>query len=174
MMVGNNLKDQQLQQIVDKTIMEADKDGDGKLDFEEFKEMIGNTDIARQLTLEATQAELGTVPDMSAADTRKAIDAAAAALPAWREQSAKSRQDLLTKLFISLQDNAEDLAKIIVAENGKSLTEAKGEIAYSNGFIEWFAAEATRTYGHTVPAPLPGVRNVVVKQPIGVCGLITP
>lgn len=111
---------------------------------------------------------------MSVADTKKAIDAAAAALPAWRSSSAKSRQDLLTKLFISLQDNAEDLAKIIVAENGKSLTEAKGEIAYSNGFIEWFAAEATRTYGHTVPAPLPGVRNVVVKQPIGVCGLITP
>lgn len=111
---------------------------------------------------------------MSKADTTKAIDVAYEAFKSWSKTTAKYRQDLLTKLFISLQDNAEDLAKIIVAENGKSFTEAKGEIAYSNSFIEWFAAEATRTYGKQIPAPLPNVRNVTMRQPIGVCGLITP
>lgn len=122
----------------------------------------------------ATQAELGTVPNMSTADTKKAVDHAYAAFKTWSKTTAKSRQDLLTKLFNALQENAEDLAKLITAENGKSFTEAKGEVAYSNGFIEWFAAEATRTYGMQIPAPLPSVRNVTMKQPIGVCALITP
>lgn len=111
---------------------------------------------------------------MSTGETRKAIDAAYAAYKTWSKTTAKERQNLLTKLFNILNENAEDLAKLITAENGKSFTEAKGEIAYSNGFIEWFAAEATRTYGLQIPAAMPNVRNVVEKQPIGVCGLITP
>ncbi|CAO1629689.1 unnamed protein product [Sympodiomycopsis kandeliae] len=122
----------------------------------------------------ATQAVIGTVPDMGAAETKDAINAAHAAWPAWKAKTGKERADLLFKLYDALQANTEDLAKIIVAENGKALAEAKGEVAYSNSFIQWFAGEAQRIYGHTAPAPLPGVRNVVLKQPVGVAGLITP
>lgn len=122
----------------------------------------------------ATQAELGSVPDMTSSETSTAISSAYAAGKEWAKTTGKYRQDLLTKLFQSLQANAEDLAKIITAENGKSFTEAKGEVAYSNSFVEHFAAEATRMYGHVPPAPMPGVRNVVLKQPVGVAGLITP
>lgn len=111
---------------------------------------------------------------MSTADTKKAIEDAYTAYKTWSKTTAKHRQDLLTKLFNILQENAADLATLITAENGKSFTEAKGEVAYSNGFIEWFAAEATRTYGKQIPAAMPNVRNVVEKQPVGVCGLITP
>lgn len=111
---------------------------------------------------------------MNAEDTRVAISAAYAAQKEWGQTTGKMRQDLLTKLFQALQANAEDLAKIITAENGKSFSEAKAEIAYSNSFIEHFAGEATRTYGHVAPAPMLGVRNAVLKQPIGVAGLITP
>lgn len=122
----------------------------------------------------ATQTEIGSVPNMGKAETQKAIDSAYDAFKQWSQTTAKHRQDLLTKLFNVLQENTEDLAKIITVENGKPLAEAKGELAYSNGFIEWFAAEATRTYGKTIPAPLPNVRNVTIRQPVGVCALITP
>lgn len=122
----------------------------------------------------ATHAVIGTVPDMGAAETKDAINAAQAAFPAWKAKTGKERSDLLFKLYDALTANTEDLAKIIVAENGKSLAEAKGEVGYSNSFIQWFAGEAQRIYGHTAPSPLPGVRNVILKQPIGVAGLITP
>ncbi|EST08410.1 Aldehyde dehydrogenase [Kalmanozyma brasiliensis GHG001] len=122
----------------------------------------------------ATGAEIGQVPDMGAKETKAAIDAADAAFKSWSKTTAKHRHDLLMKLYYAHLDNADDLAKIIVAENGKAFAEAKGEIGYSNGFLEWFAEEATRTYGHVVPSPLPGVRNVVQMQPVGVAGLITP
>lgn len=111
---------------------------------------------------------------MSTGETKKAIEAAYAAYKTWSKTTAKERQNLLTKLFNILNENSEDLAKLITAENGKSFTEAKGEIAYSNGFIEWFAAEATRIYGLQIPAAMPNLRNVVERQPVGVCGLITP
>lgn len=122
----------------------------------------------------ATQTEVGSVPNMGKAETKKAIDAANEAFKEWSQTTAKYRQDLLTKLFNALQANTEDLAKIITVENGKPLAESKGELAYSNGFVEWFAAEATRTYGKSIPAPLPNVRNVTIRQPVGVCALITP
>ncbi|PWN38372.1 aldehyde dehydrogenase [Meira miltonrushii] len=122
----------------------------------------------------ATQTEIGSVPNMGKAETKKAIDSANEAYKEWSQTTGKHRQDLLTKLFNALQENTEDLAKIITVENGKPLAESKGELAYSNGFIEWFAAEATRTYGKTIPAPLPNVRNVTIRQPVGVCALITP
>lgn len=122
----------------------------------------------------ASQAVIGQVPDMNAEDTKAAIEAAVAALPAWRGKSPKERSDLLYALYDELQKNAEDLAKIIVAENGKTFAEAKSEVAYSNSFIQWFAAESMRTYGHVAPSSLPDVRNVIVKQPVGVVGLITP
>lgn len=123
------------------------------------------------LPLDATDHSL---PCPNPAAHQAAIEAAHAAFPSWKNKTSKERADLLYALYAELQANAEDLAKIIVGENGKSLAEAKGEIGYSNSFIQWFAAEAQRTYGHVIPAPLPGVRNVVVKQPIGVAGLITP
>lgn len=122
----------------------------------------------------ATQAVIGQVPDMDGQDTKAAIEAASAAWPAWKAKTAKERSDLLFALYDELQKNSEDLAKIIVGENGKALAEAKGEVAYSNSFIQWFAAEAVRTYGHVAPSPLPGIRNVIIKQPVGVVGLITP
>lgn len=122
----------------------------------------------------STLATIGSVPDMGLEDVKEAIDAAYEAGKSWKAKTAKERSDLLYALYAELQANAEDLAKIIVGENGKSLTEAKGEVAYSNSFIQWFAAEAQRTYGQVIPAPLPGVRNVVIKQPVGVAGLITP
>ena len=122
----------------------------------------------------ATCAEIGQVPDMGKAETTAAIQAADKAFQSWSKTTAKHRHDLLLKLYYAHLEHAEDLAKIIVAENGKSFAEAKGEMAYSNGFIEWFAEEALRTYGHTVPSPLPGVRNVVQMMPVGVAGLITP
>jgi succinate-semialdehyde dehydrogenase / glutarate-semialdehyde dehydrogenase len=122
----------------------------------------------------ATQTEVGSVPNMGQAETKKAIDAASEAFKEWSQTTAKHRQDLLTKLFNALQESTEDLAKIITVENGKPLAESKGELAYSNGFVEWFAAEATRTYGKSIPAPLPNVRNITIRQPVGVCALITP
>ncbi|PWN46130.1 putative UGA2-succinate semialdehyde dehydrogenase [Ceraceosorus guamensis] len=123
----------------------------------------------------ATHAKLADVPDMGKEDTAAAIQAAAAAFPDWSSKTAKERSQLLTKLFLALEENALDLAHIIVAENGKSLTEAKGEIGYSNSFIDWFAGEAQRAYGHTVAPTLPGVRqNIILRKPVGVVGLITP
>lgn len=121
----------------------------------------------------ATQAELGSVPDMTTSDTQRAISAASTAFSSWKTTTGKYRGDLLTKLYNALQENVEDLAKIIVAENGKPLAEAKGEMAYSNGFMEWYAAEAQRTYGTQIPSPQPHLRNVVLRQPVGVCALIT-
>jgi len=111
---------------------------------------------------------------MGAKETQAAIESAYAAQKDWAKTTGKSRQDLLTKLFQILQANSEVLAKINTAESGKSFSEAKGEVAYSNSFVEHFAAEATRTYGHVAPSPLPGTKNVIVKQPVGVAGLITP
>lgn len=122
----------------------------------------------------ATHAVIGQVPDMGKEETKQAIEAAHAALPAWKKKTSKERADLLYALYDELTKNTDDLAKIITGENGKAFAEAKGEVGYSNSFIQWFAAEAGRTYGHVAPAPLPGVRNVIVKQPIGVAGLITP
>ncbi|KAK0533052.1 hypothetical protein OC834_002379 [Tilletia horrida] len=122
----------------------------------------------------ATNQEIGAVPDLGADETRAAIDAASAAFKEWSKTSAKHRHDLLLALFAELEANTLDLAHIIVAENGKALAEAKGEVTYSNSFISWFAEEALRTYGHTAPASLPGVRNVIIKEPVGVAGIITP
>lgn len=95
-------------------------------------------------------------------------------MPAWAKLTSYERQSYLKKLHAAMLENAEDLAKILTAENGKPLAEAKGEIAYSAGFVDWFQAEAVRPYGHTVPAASGSTRNMIIKQPIGVCGLITP
>ncbi|WFD38144.1 uncharacterized protein MJAP1_001092 [Malassezia japonica] len=122
----------------------------------------------------ATQQEIRTIPDQGKADTEEAIDAAYAAFATWSKRTPKERHDLLMELYRKLQEHADDLAHIIVAENGKSLADAKAEVAYSNSFVEWFAEEALRVYGRTVPSPVGSVRNVVIRQPVGVAGLIAP
>ncbi|KAI3628260.1 hypothetical protein CBS14141_002261 [Malassezia furfur] len=122
----------------------------------------------------ATLQEITHVPAQAKADTEAAIDAAYDAFPGWSKRTPKERHDLLYKLYHKINEHSEDLAHIIVAENGKALMDAQSEVAYSDSFVEWFAEEALRAYGTTVPAPNPAVRNIVIKQPIGVAGLLAP
>src|SRR5258706_515506 len=107
-------------------------------------------------------------------EPRRAIEAANRALPAWRAKTAKERAVILRKWFDLLMANQEDLAQLMTAEQGKPLTESRGEIAYGASFIEWFAEEGKRAYGDTIPSPWADKRVVVMKQPVGVCALITP
>src|SRR5690606_10031665 len=122
----------------------------------------------------ATGEVLGTVPNMGAAETRRAIEAANAAWGAWRKKTAKERANILRKWFDLMMANQEDLAVLMTAEQGKPLAEAKGEVVYGASFVEWFAEEAKRVYGDTIPAHQPDKRIVVVKEPIGVVAAITP
>ena len=122
----------------------------------------------------ATGNALGTVPDMGAAEARRAIQAANAAWKSWRQKPAKDRSALLRKWYELMLANIDDLGKIMTAEQGKPLAEAKGEVAYAASFIEWFAEEAKRVYGDTIPSPTSDKRLVVIKEPIGVCAAITP
>jgi succinate-semialdehyde dehydrogenase/glutarate-semialdehyde dehydrogenase len=117
---------------------------------------------------------VGEVPSMGRAETRRAIEAAYKAQKAWRKLTAKERQKPLRKLFDLMMANQEDLAVIMTAEQGKPLTESRGEIAYAASFIEFFAEEAKRIYGDTIPQHLPGRRIIVQKEPIGVFAAITP
>lgn len=117
---------------------------------------------------------LGTIPDMGATETQAAIDAANAALPAWRALTAKERATKLQAWFRLMMENQDDLGLMMTLEQGKPLAEAKGEIAYAASFIEWFAEEAKRVYGETIPGHQPDKRIIVLKQPIGVAAAITP
>ena len=122
----------------------------------------------------ATGAVLGTVPAFGAAETDRAIAAAAGAFPAWRALLAKERAAILRRLFTLMIDNTEDLALIMTAEQGKPLAESRGEITYAASFIEWFAEEGKRVYGDMVPQNAHGRRILVMKEPIGVFAAITP
>ncbi|MGE3782879.1 MAG: aldehyde dehydrogenase family protein, partial [Alphaproteobacteria bacterium] len=122
----------------------------------------------------ATGETLGTVPKMGAEETRRAIEAADRALPAWRAKTAKERAQILRKWFELMMANQDDLAALMTAEQGKPLAEAKGEIAYAAAFIEWFGEEGKRIYGDTIPSHGTDKRIVVLKEPIGVCAAITP
>src|SRR6266516_6363526 len=122
----------------------------------------------------ATGEILGTVPNMGAAEARRAIEAANAAFPAWRAKTAKERANILRKWFDLMMASQEDLAKILTAEQGKPLAEARTEISYGASFIEWFAEEGKRIYGDTIPGHQADKRIVVVKEPIGVVACITP
>ncbi|MGJ4804672.1 NAD-dependent succinate-semialdehyde dehydrogenase [Luteimonas sp. SDU82] len=122
----------------------------------------------------ATGAVLGRVPSLGREDAARAIDAARRALPAWRAQTAKQRAAVLRRLYELMQAHQEDLARIMTAEQGKPLAEARGEIAYAASFIEWFAEEGKRVYGETIPAPLPGRRLIVLREPVGVFAAVTP
>jgi succinate-semialdehyde dehydrogenase/glutarate-semialdehyde dehydrogenase len=126
------------------------------------------------VTNPATGKIIGSVPKMGAAETRRAISAAAAALPTWRSKSAKERSNILRRWFELMMANQNDLAVIMTAEQGKPLAEARGEIAYSASFIEWFAEEAKRVYGDTIPGHTTDKRIIVIKEPVGVCAAITP
>ncbi len=117
---------------------------------------------------------LGSVPNMGAAEARRAIDAANLALKSWRTKLAKERSAILRKWYELMLANADDLAAILTAEQGKSVTEAKAEIIYAATFLEWFSEEGKRIYGETIPTPTPGRRLMVTKEPIGVCAAITP
>ena len=122
----------------------------------------------------ATGGVLATVPEMGAAETRRAIEAANEAWAEWRAQPAKARAAVLRKWHDLMLANADDLAAIMTAEQGKPLAEAKGEIGYAASFFEWFGEEAKRVYGDTIPSPAADKRIVVVKEPVGVCAAITP
>ncbi|WWC67797.1 uncharacterized protein I206_101710 [Kwoniella pini CBS 10737] len=126
------------------------------------------------LTNPATGAKLADMPHMPRSQVSEAIDAAKSALPAWSALTAYQRSAYLLKLHGLIEQHVQDLGTILCVENGKPLNEAKGEIAYGASFLQWNAAEGLRTYGQTIPSPFPGTRNMVIKQPIGVCGLITP
>ncbi|MEN5303279.1 MULTISPECIES: NADP-dependent succinate-semialdehyde dehydrogenase [unclassified Pseudomonas] len=126
------------------------------------------------VTNPATGEVIGTVPKMGTAETRRAIEAADKALPAWRALTAKERSNKLRRWFELMIENQDDLARLMTTEQGKPLAEAKGEIAYAASFIEWFAEEAKRVYGDTIPGHQPDKRLIVIKQPIGVTAAITP
>jgi succinate-semialdehyde dehydrogenase / glutarate-semialdehyde dehydrogenase len=122
----------------------------------------------------STGEVVGTVPAMGAAETRRAIEAAAKAQPAWRAMTAKERAAILRRLFDLMLANTDDLAVIMTAEQGKPLSESRGEIAYAASFIEWFAEEGKRVYGDTIPQNARGRRIIVTKEPVGVFAAITP
>ncbi|HVW70887.1 MAG TPA: NADP-dependent succinate-semialdehyde dehydrogenase [Steroidobacteraceae bacterium] len=122
----------------------------------------------------ATQERIGTVPDMGAAETRRAIEAAQAAFPAWAAKTAKERAVILRRWYELMMANQDDLATLMTAEQGKPLAESKGEIAYAASFIEWFAEEAKRVYGDVIPGHQADKRIVVLRQPVGVVAAITP
>ena len=122
----------------------------------------------------ATGEVIGSVPDMAGAETKRAIEAADKAWPAWRAKTAKERAAILRKWFDLMMASQDDLGLILTTEQGKPLAEAKGEIAYGASFVEWFAEEAKRVYGDVIPQHQPDKRILVLKQPIGVSAMITP
>jgi succinate-semialdehyde dehydrogenase/glutarate-semialdehyde dehydrogenase len=117
---------------------------------------------------------IGTVPSMNAEETRRAIEAADAALPGWRAKTAKERSAILRRWFELIMEHADDLAYLMTREQGKPLAEAKGEVAYGASFVEWFAEEAKRVYGDVIPQTVGSRRILVLKQPVGVFAAITP
>ncbi|UEQ06198.1 NAD-dependent succinate-semialdehyde dehydrogenase [Halomonas profundus] len=133
-------------------------------------------DSGEQITVlnPATGEAIGDIPRLGKAETERAIDAADAALPAWRALTAQERADLLMKWHDLMLEHQQDLAMLMTFEQGKPLKEAAGEIAYAASFLRWFAEEARRVYGETIPAANANQRIVVAKQPVGVVGAITP
>ena len=130
----------------------------------------GTADVANP----ATGERLGTVPQFGVAETRRAIDAAAVAFPAWAARTAKDRATLLRRWHDLMLANVDDLAVLMTAEQGKPLAESRGEIAYAAAFIEWFAEEGKRVYGDVIPGHQPDKRILVLRQPVGVVAAITP
>jgi len=126
------------------------------------------------VTNPVNESVIGSVPSMGRAETKQAIEAAERAQKDWAKKTAKERSAVLRKWFTLMMENQEDLAQIMTAEQGKPLAESRGEIGYGASFIEFFAEEARRIYGETIPSPFPNGRMVVIKQPVGVVAAITP
>ena len=122
----------------------------------------------------ANDAVIGNIPKLGADETRRAIEAAERAWPAWRAKTGKERGQIMRRWFNLIIESQEDLAQIMTAEQGKPLAESMGEVVYGASFIEWFAEEAKRVYGDTIPGHQADKRIVVLKQPIGVVAAITP
>ncbi|KAI9660323.1 MAG: succinate semialdehyde dehydrogenase NADP+ linked [Bathelium mastoideum] len=122
----------------------------------------------------ATNQVIGTMPEMDGADTELAIKAAEKAFDSFKKTTGRERARMLRRWYQLMVDNADDLATLITWENGKPTADAKGEVNYAAGFFEWFSEEAPRNYGDTIPATVPGNRVYTIKEPVGVCGLITP
>jgi len=142
--------------------------------------LIGGTWISARsgktvdVTDPASQTVIGTVPDMGGDETRAAIEAANKAYPAWKKKTHAERAALLEAWHGLMIEHIEDLALILTTEQGKPLDEARGEIRYGASFVKWFAEEARRIGGQTIPSPTPDRRIIVLKEPVGVCGIITP
>jgi succinate-semialdehyde dehydrogenase / glutarate-semialdehyde dehydrogenase len=126
------------------------------------------------VTNPANGETLGTAPDCGKAETARAIEAADAALPAWRTKTAKERAKIQHRLADVIENNLEPLSVLLTMEQGKSLAEAKGEANFSAAYVRWFAEEAQRVYGDVIPSPWPGRRILVTKEPVGVVCGITP
>jgi len=122
----------------------------------------------------ATGERIGAVPDMSAAEASAAVEAADRAFASWKKTTAKQRAVLLRRWYELIMEHQETLAQILTSEQGKPLSEARGEVAYGASFVEWFAEEAKRTYGEHIPSPSPSTRLVTIRQPVGVVAAITP
>jgi succinate-semialdehyde dehydrogenase/glutarate-semialdehyde dehydrogenase len=117
---------------------------------------------------------VSSVPNAGGAETRRAIEAAQRAFPAWRARTADDRGRILRRWYELMMAHQEDLARLMTSEQGKPLSESRGEIAYAASFIEWFAEEARRVYGDVIPSPWPDKRIIVTREPVGVCAAITP
>jgi succinate-semialdehyde dehydrogenase / glutarate-semialdehyde dehydrogenase len=126
------------------------------------------------VTNPATGKPLGTVPKMGTAETTRAVAAAHAAYPGWRAKTGKERANILRKWFNLIMAHQDDLGRLMTAEQGKPLAEGKGEVGYAASFIEWFAEEAKRVYGDTIPGHMADKRLMVIKEPVGVVAAITP
>ncbi|WP_448953417.1 NAD-dependent succinate-semialdehyde dehydrogenase [Labrys neptuniae] len=126
------------------------------------------------VTNPATGELIGSVPNCGKDETARAIAAADAAFPAWRAKTAKERAKILHKLADLIEANADALGVLLTVEQGKSITEARGEVVFSAAYVRWFAEEAQRVYGDVIPSPWPGRRILVTKEPVGVVGAITP
>ncbi|RWA06195.1 hypothetical protein EKO27_g8911 [Xylaria grammica] len=122
----------------------------------------------------ATGELVGSCPESTAQDTEDAITSAAAALPEWRSRTGRDRSRILRRWYDLVMKNQQDLATLISWENGKAKADASGEVIFASSFLEWFSEEAARIYGDVIPHSAPGFRAAVVKEPVGVCGLITP
>ncbi len=154
-------------QLKDNTLFRQQAYLDGKWQNADSGETI-------EVTNPATGEILGTVPKMGASEAHRAIDAANASWPAWSRKTGKERSAILRRWSELMLENKDDLAKIMTMEQGKSLTESGGEIVYAASFIEWFAEEAKRVYGDTIPANNTDQRIVVTHMPVGVTAAITP
>jgi succinate-semialdehyde dehydrogenase/glutarate-semialdehyde dehydrogenase len=150
------------------------------LPFQRDANLIGGAWVAADsgatidVTNPATGEVIGRVPNCGAAETRRAIEAAQKAFPAWRALTAAERADKLRKLAAAIDKHKEDLAILLTTEQGKSLAEARGEVGGSAAYVLWFAEEARRVYGDTIPSPWAGRRIIVTKEPVGVVAAITP